>query len=92
VAVSPPEFVQLRVPEVGEPLVVASVTVPLNAVNRLPAESNTPTAGDVAKVVVPMALPTGDVVNANWVADPVPSENVGLEVAVARPPELALRL
>ena len=84
-------FVQLRVPVVGEPLVVARVTVPLNAVNKFPPESNTPTAGDVANVVLPMALPTGDVVNANWVAAPVESEKV-LEVAPLSPLEAALKV
>ena len=70
-AVSPPAFVQLRVPAAGEPLVVARVTVPLNPVTRLPPESTTPTVGDVAKVVVPIALPTGGVVMTSWVAAPV---------------------
>jgi hypothetical protein len=92
VAVRPPAFVQLRVPEAGEPLVVARVTVPLNAVTRLLPESNTPTTGEVAKVVVPMALPLGEVVNTNWVADPVESEKVGLEVAPVSPLDAALRL
>ena len=90
-AVSPPEFVQLRVPAAGEPLVLARVTVPLNAVTRLSPESNTPTTGDVAKVVLPMALPTGAVVNSSWVADPTASEKV-LEVAPVSPLEAALRL
>ena len=71
---------------------MARVTVPLNPVTRLPPESNRPTTGDVAKVVVPMALPIGDVVNTSWVAEPVASEKVGLEVAPVSPLEVALRL
>ena len=82
---------QLRVPAAGEPLVVARVTVPLNAVTRLPPESNRPTTGDVTKVVVPTALPTGDVVNSSWVAAPVAREK-GLEVAAVTPLLVALRL
>ena len=87
VAVSPPAFVQLRVPAAGEPLVVARVTVPLNAVTRLPPESNTPTVGDVAKVVVPIALPTGGVVNTSWVPAPVETVMVLDTVVVSAPSE-----
>ena len=90
-AVSPPAFVQLSVPAVGEPLVVARVTDPLNVVTRLLPESNTPTTGEVVKVLVPMALPTGDVVNTSWVAAPVASEKV-VEVAPLTPLEVALRV
>ena len=38
-----------------------------------------------------MALPTGDVVNTSWVADPVANEKV-VEVAPLSPLEAALRL
>ena len=90
-AVSPPAFVQLRDPAAGEPLVLAKVTDPLKAVTWLLPESNTPTTGDVAKLVVPMALPTGEVVNTSWVAEPVASEKV-LEVAEVSPLAAAVRL
>jgi len=91
VAVSPPAFAQLRVPETGEPLVLARVTVPLNAVTRLSPESKTPTTGDVAKVVVPVALPTGDVVKTSWVAAPVDMAMLD-ELAEVKPSPVKLKV
>ena len=56
----------------------------LEEVTTLPPESSTLTTGWALKATPLVELP-GEVVKTSWVADPVASEKVGLEVAPAQP-------
>ena len=60
-------------------------------VTTLPPESSTLTTGWVLKATPLVELP-GEVVNTSWVAEPVASEKVGLEVALVSPVLVALKL
>ena len=78
--------VQLSAPDEG-----VSEMEALEEATTLPPESSTLTTGWALKATPLVELP-GEVVNTSWVADPVASEKVGLEVAPLRPVLLALRL
>ena len=80
--------VQFSVPE---PDAMDSETDALEEVTTLPPESSTSTTGWDPNVT-PLAVVAGVVLNTSWVAGPVASEKVGLEVAPASPVEAALRL
>src|ERR1700728_837584 len=78
-------------PRVPAPEARPKVIEALGEVTTLPPESSTLTTGWALKATPLVELP-GEVVNTSWVADPVASEKVGLEVAPLSPVEAALRL
>ena len=77
--------VQLSVPDDGVSVIEAE------ELTTLPPESSTLTTGWLVKFTPLVELP-GEVVNTTWLAEPVASEKVGLEVAPVSPVAAALTL
>ena len=84
----PPAAMEPPVPEA-----IAAVAVPeLTEVTTLPPESSTLTTGWVPRARPSSRWSRARCVMTSWVAAPVASEKVGLEVAEVSPLEAAVRL